>query len=125
MRIKVVWFVLLVLCGCAGTTPLEPPVYTLTVWFEDVPDSYYSRPIGEYLAIQAHATMEPGGQIDWCLDVLRDAGWEADTCGTSQPGERAGQRWYLERGGTWHLRFRAWSSVHELSDTILGGPEDG
>ena len=103
MRFITILFAVIVLGCTQPLTPDPPDPPEMTVWFEDVPLERYSYTPLEYIAIQGHATVTPHDQIEWCLFI----NGKKNLCGESQPGEIAGQRWYLARDSDWKLRFEA------------------
>ena len=104
------WVLLLVVvsfvsCGCESPTTPHPTV--VTVWFDEVPLERYSRSADSFVAIEPRAKVSPDQPFDWCLSLLLEPDY---SCGSSEPGEIGGHRWYLQRDRNWMLQFRAWTT---------------
>ena len=100
------WPSLLVLLGCSS--PLAPVVPIIDVWFEDVPVSQYYYDANTWYAFQAHATQTPADTTYWMLEAETDLGWIRVDSGKSNPGERAGHRFYVARHEPMSLKITAW-----------------
>ena len=111
---------LLLLVGCSlPTSPADPEI---EVWFEGVPLEQYSSDPIEWYAFQAHALQTPADTTFWRLDYYGLFGWVQIEEGQTDPGLRAGHRWYTLRDVPILLKFTAWSRSAMSASVTLDYP---
>ena len=112
---------IILLFALVGCMPLAPELPEMDVWFQGVPEDMYAYDPAVMFAFQAHAMLSTADSIFRRLDREISTGWWQVEEGVTEPGLRAGHRWYIARDEPIRLKFTAWNSS-TVAHVILDYP---